>query len=176
MNHFKIIRVLTLWCHYINFAKSKYLNSFESQLPAAKKQKWFIFAAAHFTKLCKILLKNSKCFHWYLLNGKINLKNSNGSEFSIKITVGFQISMHFKKIQNNKIFVYLRNDRDISKNQKVLNSAYYEEQAVEVLQKSANFLFAGVKGLTLKKLFFRPWKKASWANFSPWRGFLRPKN
>ena len=97
MNHFRIIRVLTLWCHYINFAKSKYLNSFESQLPAAKKQKWFIFAAAHFTKLCKILLKNSKCFHWYLLNGKINLKNSNGSEFSIKITVGFQISMHLKK-------------------------------------------------------------------------------
>ena len=43
-------------------------------------------------------------------------------------------------------------DRDISKIRKVLNSAYHEEQAVEVSRKSANFSFAGVKGL---QAFFR---------------------
>ena len=37
-------------------------------------------------------------------------------------------------------------DRDILKIRKVY-SVYHEEQAEEVLRKSANFLFAGVKGL-----------------------------
>ena len=36
-------------------------------------------------------------------------------------------------------------DRDISK---ILNSAYHEEQAVEVSRKSANFSFYVVKGLS----------------------------
>ena len=38
-------------------------------------------------------------------------------------------------------------DRDISKIRKILNSAYHEEQAVEVSRKSANFSFFVVKGL-----------------------------
>ena len=40
-------------------------------------------------------------------------------------------------------------DRDISKIRKVLNSVYHKEQAVEVSQKSANFSFAGVEGLSI---------------------------
>ena len=39
-------------------------------------------------------------------------------------------------------------DRDISKIWKVLNSAYHKEQAVEVLQKSVNFSFFVIKGLS----------------------------
>ena len=37
---------------------------------------------------------------------------------------------------------------DILKIQKVLNSEHHKEQAKEVLRKSANFSFAGVKGLS----------------------------
>ena len=38
---------------------------------------------------------------------------------------------------------------------KVLNSAYHEEQAVEVLRKSAYFSFSGVKGLTWHIMKYR---------------------
>ena len=46
-----------------------------------------------------------------------------------------------------KISYIFWTDRDISKIRKVLNSAYHEEQAVEVSRKSANFSFANVKGI-----------------------------
>ena len=52
------------------------------------------------------------------------------------------------KNRKTKISHIFGADRDISKIRKVLSSAYKEEEAIEFSQKSANFLFFVVKGLT----------------------------
>ena len=86
---------------------------------------------------------------------------SNRSAISININIntvifvkiGFQISTHIKKKLKTNISHIFRTDRDISKSRKVLSSAYHEEQAIKVLRKSANFLLAGVKGITFQFYF-----------------------
>ena len=139
----------------------------------SKKQKWFIITTAHFTKFwrhksCFLIKKTSHCGHALLK--KVNALTdifwtvndiSNRSAISINITIntvifvkiGFQISTHIKKKLKTNISHIFITDRDISKSRKVLSSAYHEEQAIKVLRKSANFLLAGVKGITFQFYF-----------------------